>query len=75
MLHSLLNEALALLSAAEWVCSVHHVYREANFCANLLARLGHTGGFQWTLFYVVPPPLSMALHADMFGVVTNRVVR
>lgn len=42
-LQPLLTEALALLDDAHWTCSVSHIFREANFCADGLAALGHSG--------------------------------
>lgn len=50
-LQSLLAEAVKLVEANNWNCSVRHVFREANFCADMLAELGHqsgTNGLCWT---------------------------
>lgn len=74
MLRLLLDEALALLSSSDWDCSFRHVYREVNFCADTLARMGHSGGFQWTLLDVAPPQVSLALATAVLGVATTRVV-
>lgn len=48
-LQPLLDEALELMSSASWSCSISHVLREANSCADVLAGMGHSGSFQWTL--------------------------
>lgn len=44
-LQPLLDEAIALVQAQHWSCAVHHIYREANQCADILVGLGHNGGF------------------------------
>lgn len=48
-LQPLLAEALGLMEAQDWHCSISHIFREANFCADKLAELGHHGRFQWTV--------------------------
>lgn len=50
------------------MCSIAHVFREANACADILASLGHSDGFHWTLLEEVSPELSLALAADARGV-------
>lgn len=75
MFQPLLEEALDLVDDARWVCSIHHIYREANYCADILASLGHAGNFTWTLLDAAPPQLSLALAANARSVSTIRVVR
>lgn len=42
----------------------NHIFREANQCADILAGMGHFGGFQWTILYHTLFQLSLALQAD-----------
>lgn len=63
-----LDEALELLYAPDWFCTINHIYREANSCADILAGvLGHTGSFQWTMLDHAPSALNLALEADARG--------
>lgn len=54
-LQPLLDEAIALVEAQNWSCSVHHIFREANQCADILAGMGHNGSF---LVSVIEPPTA-----------------
>lgn len=63
-----------LLQASDWSCSVQHVFREANACADMLADLGHHGGFHWTVLDTTPSHIRLALEADARGCVSSRPV-
>jgi ribonuclease HI len=41
----LLEEVLNLLNLPNWSASVHHCFREANHCADMLAKQGHEAPF------------------------------
>lgn len=63
-LQPLLEEACDLMYAADRSCSITHVFREANFCADILAGMGHGGSFPWTLLEERPHQLRLALATD-----------
>lgn len=73
-LQSLLDEALLLVGSHGWLCSIHHVYHEANRNANMLANLGHSGSFQWTLIARGSHMLSLVIDADIQGVLAPWIV-
>lgn len=73
-LQPLLNEALGLMEAHDWTCSISHIFQEANFYADKLAELGHHGGFQWTVLENPSASLSLALATDLRGVTSLRLV-
>lgn len=66
-LRPLLEEAVVPCSSNIWSCSITHVFREANSCADILAWLGHLGGFMCTFFEEIPTQLSLALAVDARG--------
>lgn len=69
-------EVLALLEADDWRSSVHHVFREANFCGDALADLGHQGGFLWSVLDTIPVQLGLVLAADdVRGLTSFRLTR
>lgn len=70
----LLEEAISLCSSSEWSSSISHVFREANSYADILASMGHHGGFQWMLLEEMLTQLSLALVADARGVSSVRIV-
>lgn len=73
-LQPLLAEVVRLVEACDWNCSVSHIFREANFCADMLAELGHQGGFQWTLLDYKSTSLGLLLDADIRGFTSVRLV-
>ena len=50
-----------------------HQFREANACADLLARKGHELQPGVHLFYSLPTSISVLFHADYSGVTHPRV--
>lgn len=54
--------------------TISHIYREANCCVDILADMGHLGGFQWTILQHAPFQLSLALDVDARGVALARIV-
>lgn len=74
-LQPVLEEALALIHDQQWNCSVHHIFREANQCADILAGLGHHGGFQVSILERAPNEINLALMADARGCFFVRLVR
>lgn len=55
-------------------CNVAHVYREANRCANKLARLGVDFYSDHLILYNPPPVLEELLASDKVSYVCNRLV-
>ena len=55
-------------------CSVMHVYREANGCANRLARMGADLKSDYLFLYDPPPVVVDLLDNDKAGHVCNRLV-
>lgn len=53
----------------------HHVFREANCCADAIASMDHQGSFQWTILDISLACLGLALAADMRGFTSVRVIR
>lgn len=74
-LRPLLSKVLALLDAEDWSYLINHVFREANFCADTLAAMGHQGTFQWTILDSPPARLSLVLDADVRGFTSLKLVR
>lgn len=60
-LKPLLDEALQHINDSNWHCSVSHVYREANSCADHLTNLGHQSGFLPTVLAAARSCLALAL--------------
>lgn len=64
-LNPLIQEIGALLNHPCWRVSFVHAYREANRCADFLARKGHLApSFDWVLVDVVCPMLGLLLADD-----------
>ncbi|KAK0605740.1 hypothetical protein LWI29_030217 [Acer saccharum] len=59
---------------SDWSCSIHHIYRESNFVADSLARLGHSLGLGVTVFDEPPLQTYGVLEDDYKGVATPRFV-
>lgn len=74
-LQPVLDEALSLIQQQDWNCSVRHIYREANSCADILANIGHSGSFQWTILQQAPAQINLALQADARGCYFVRIVQ
>ncbi|RYR48547.1 hypothetical protein Ahy_A07g034567 [Arachis hypogaea] len=53
---------------------IRHVYRESNFCADSMAKLGHTMEEGVTVFRHLPSLLMMHLLADIRGIKFPRVI-
>lgn len=73
-LQPVLEEALASIHSSNWSCSIKHIFWEANSCADMLANLGHGGGFQWTVLDTAPPHLTLVLEIDARGFSWDRLV-
>ena len=48
--------ACTMIMAKDWICSIHHIYRESNRAADFLANLGHPLTLGITVFDDPPPP-------------------
>ena len=55
-------------------CLVTHVYREANCCANRLAKMGTTLYIDYLFLYNPPPMVVNLLALDKIGHVCNRLI-
>ncbi|KAL4359391.1 hypothetical protein AHAS_Ahas08G0072700 [Arachis hypogaea] len=69
-----LLRAIKLLLAHPWDVRVSHVYRERNFCADLLAKKAHLCQIGFMCFSSPPTFLSAALMIDASGVKFARVI-
>ncbi|KAL5777486.1 hypothetical protein ACOSP7_010412 [Xanthoceras sorbifolium] len=58
--------------AADWCCSVTHVYRERNFVADRLAKLGHSLELGDSYFEDSPSQILQLVDDDMQGLVHAR---
>ena len=57
----------------EWDISVYHVYREANHCADILAKAGSAGAIQFLEILEEPPIVARhQLYADYTGLTSLR---
>lgn len=54
-------------------CSIKHVFREANMCADQLARLGSLQALDFTLFSYPPVDIMKFYEADSQGLFVNRL--
>ena len=51
--------------AWDWIVKVFHIYREANQCADILAKKGHSIATGVTLFESAPAFLSHVFFGDI----------
>ena len=58
----------------DWEVVVNHIYREANQCADALAKLGGSLDANLVLFDACPPQFSHLLAADVLGITIPRLV-
>lgn len=65
---------LLLLDKTDWSTCVVHAFNKANCSADMLAGMGHFGGFHWTVLDVPPPQLLLALSDDARGASFPRIV-
>lgn len=56
-----------LVQGREWRCKLGHVLREANACADFLAKLGPSLPNDLTIWATPPPGLRMFLLSDASG--------
>lgn len=73
-LQPLLQEVLNLLHLPDWSTSVEHIFREANHCADLLAKKGHSSSFDGVIMEDSFALLDLYLLNDARGVSSPRVV-
>lgn len=73
-LQPLIHKAVSLVNSQSWSCTIRHVFREANSCADVLAGLGHSSGFQCTRVELPLPQLCPVLSDDRRGVCFPRLV-
>lgn len=57
--------AIKELMAWDWIVKVFHIYREANQCADILAKKGHSIATGVTLFESAPAFLSHVFFGDI----------
>jgi ribonuclease HI len=62
------------LMALDWEVEVHHIYREANKCADGLANMGCTLDYNLRSFDSCPSQIVELLIADNMGITTPRLV-
>lgn len=69
--HSNANSSLIwgikVLLSRDWLISVHHVYREANFAADFFAGMALTLPLGFHLFHQPPPGMTHWLFSDGLG--------
>lgn len=63
----ILAEIRTLLQQSDWNVQVEHVYREANRCADLLAKHGHGREFDCQYLDAAPGFLKLCLVEDAIG--------
>ncbi|XLR04880.1 hypothetical protein HN51_059755 [Arachis hypogaea] len=56
----------------EWDVTIYHVMREANSCADFLAKIGSSSSYAFSLMNRPPPELTHLLLADSKGVLYSR---
>lgn len=72
-LNSLLQEVVSLLREPCWRADIVHAYREANRCADFLAKKGHlVSSYDWVVLESVCPGLGILLADDVRGSVLPR---
>ncbi|KAF5957930.1 hypothetical protein HYC85_005155 [Camellia sinensis] len=59
----------------DWECDVQLIWREANRCADFLAREALGMATQTEILFVEPPSLAIALASDLQDADSSRVVR
>ncbi|BFG28792.1 hypothetical protein CerSpe_150660 [Prunus speciosa] len=57
-----------------WVCSIHHVYRECNMVADRLAELGSCLELGLSTFHDPPDSIRSLLSEDLLGVCRPRAI-
>ncbi|CAN1131022.1 Putative ribonuclease H protein At1g65750, partial [Linum perenne] len=72
--HAILVSEFRELFSRRWDVSLAHVFREANFCADYLANLGHRLYFGLHLLPQPDPALTHWLRFDLFGIASPRVI-
>ncbi|GAU25543.1 hypothetical protein TSUD_259770 [Trifolium subterraneum] len=70
---SLLKQIWRLLDL-DWNVEVSHTYREANNCADALAMLGCSLGYEITTFEACPSHIRELYDADCMGITTPRLI-
>ncbi|CAN1830445.1 Putative ribonuclease H protein At1g65750 [Linum perenne] len=64
--HAILASEFRELFSRRWDVSLTHVFREANFCADYLANIGHRFYFGFHLFPQPDPALAHWLRFELF---------
>ncbi|KAL5738985.1 hypothetical protein ACOSQ2_028165 [Xanthoceras sorbifolium] len=72
-LFSILQNCLELLNR-DWICSLSHVYREANRAADGLTSLGHTLNLGTTFFSSPHSCVLPLIEDDIEGLCFNRTL-
>lgn len=66
---TILGEIRSLLNQ-QWLVHISHVYKEANACADYLAKFGATQCLGWKRWKDLPPLLGSFLFRDKFDLVS-----
>ncbi|CAN1282044.1 Putative ribonuclease H protein At1g65750 [Linum perenne] len=69
--HAILVSEFRELISRSWDLSLTHVFREANYCADYLANLGHQFHIGLHLFSQPNPALTHWLRFDLFGITSH----
>ena len=72
--HAVIINSIRNLLTKDWTVEVNHVYREANNCADRLAKLGHKCPIGLSFFDQLPACISLDFLADQMGQCTPRIV-
>ena len=64
---SSLLKAIKELLSRDWNVEICHIYREANSCADRVAKHGHSCGVGFNYFSVLPDFMSLEFCADHMG--------
>lgn len=56
----------------QWMVELKHVFREANFCADLVAKDGNNHGFNWKVWRKALMLLESFILSDALGTVYLR---
>ena len=66
--------AIHQLCSKDWIVEINHVFHEANFCADSLAKHGHQITLGLSVFNSRPSFMSVVFSADLMGCSHEKVI-